>query len=1175
MRKLDKRAFVVARFRFVNTKFLITLHCLLLIWLIEPRNDSVFLLQRVKEQSGLLRNACLTKRKYVPNLNVDSNRSFTTKLVLSEFIFTCILFALDLLLCCGDIHPNPGPDLSFSSSDQSSMTTSFTSSLHLSNCLSMVHYNIQSIFNKLDLISAELNNFDILTFSETWLGNSTNTDDIAIPSFHLPERKDRQDNHGGVLIYIRDTIKYRRRQDLELLGLECIWVEIYLFNKHLLLGTLYRPPSSNSSYFDMIEDTLHLAVDTGIDDIVLTGDFNYNMLNPSASRKVLSLCQQFNLSQIINEPTHFTEHSNSLIDIILVKNNSSIISCGVGDPFLNQEKRYHCPVFALFKFHKPKQSSYTRKIYKYDQGDYELLRQKADQTDWTSLKDDNIENYANQISEKIIEITDQCIPNKIVRIKPSDQPWINSSIKRKIRARKRAYKKAKATNAAYHWQKFRTIRNETITCIRKSKKSFYDNLSNKLLKNDLSPRDWWKTLKSFISKQNNTSLPTLENNGVLAFESIEKANLLNDYFANQTILNEKEAEIPNLPLPTNHLLDFTLSTEEVLSVLKSLPLGKAAGPDGINNKILREISNELATPLCDLFNMSLKDGNVPSAWKEAHVSAIFKKGDPSYVGNYRPISLLSNLDKILERLMFKHLYNYLLDIKFITPFQSGFIPGDCTVNQLTFLYNSFCKALDDGKEIRIVFFDISKAFDRVWHRGLLAKLNSIGLSKNLLNWFENYLRDRRQRVVIPGAKSDWASIYAGVPQGSILGPLLFLIFINDIVRDIHSNIRLFADDTSLYLVVDHANHAADCLNSDISKITEWAKTWLVSFNPAKTESLLISRKVNKPVHPPLSIFQSIISEVESHKHLGIHFSKDGNWRDHIEYIKSKAWNRVNIMRKLKFIIDRKSLETIYISFIRPILEYSNVVWDNCTSAEKSELEKIQHEAARIAIGGTKLISINNLMKETGWESLQERRRKHKLVLFYKMVKKQTPEYLSSLVPQAVSSGSRYSLRNAENLQAPRGRTKLYSESFLPSTVRDWNSLPLEVRQAPSVSSFKYSINSPCENPVPPYYYIGNRQAQILHTRLRTNCSSLNLALFQKNIVDSPLCLCGQIESVHHFFLTCPLYNDIRTVMLDDIRPMAIPTVKLFLFGNPSLDSETNGNIFASVQRYIVSTNRFK
>ena len=230
--------------------------------------------------------------------------------------------------------------------------------------------------------------------------------------------------------------------------------------------------------------------------------------------------------------------------------------------------------------------------------------------------------------------------------------------------------------------------------------------------------------------------------------------------------------------------------------------------------------------------------------------------------------------------------------------------------------------------------------------------------------------------MLPGTASGWTSIKAGVPQGSILGPLLFLIYINDIVENIHSSIRLFADDTSLYIVVEDPVNAANQLNKDLQKIHLWAKTWLVTFNAAKSESIMFSRKRNQPYHPPVFMDQTQIEEVISHKHLGVVLSSDCTWHEHLEYIKSKAWTRINIMRKLKYKLDRRSLQTIYFSFIRPVIEYSNVVWDNCTPYEANELEKIQREAARIVTGASKLVSIESLYTETGWETLASRRKKN-------------------------------------------------------------------------------------------------------------------------------------------------------------------------------------------------------
>ena len=513
------------------------------------------------------------------------------------------------------------------------------------------------------------------------------------------------------------------------------------------------------------------------------------------------------------------------------------------------------------------------------------------------------------------------------------------------------------------------------------------------------------------------------------------------------------------------------------------------------------------------------------------------------------------------------------DNNILTPLQSGFIPKDSTINQLTFLYDKFCQALDNGKEVRVVFCDISKTFDRVWHAGLLCKLEAVGISGSLLSWFSSYLSNRKQRVTLPGVYSDWKHIKAGVPQGSILGPLLFLLYINDIVSDIGSHIRLFADDTSLYIVVENPDDAAELLNADLRKITTWAEQWLVTFNPPKTESMLISRKIIKPVHPPIFMSNQEITEVNFHKHLGIFFSNDCTWHKHIDYIKEKAWKRVNVMRRLKFHLDRKALEKIYTSFIRPILEYGNEIWANCTQYEKDELEQIQLEAARIATGATKLISIYNLYREIGWETLDARRNKQKLMLFYKMYYSLSPPYLSTLVPPLVGQSSRYNLRNANDLQTIDARTTQYFNSFLPSTVRDWNSLPPEVKISDTAIAFKSSLNKD-NSIVPKHFYIGERRLQILHTRLRTKCSSLNYDIFLRRLNDSPLCRCGDLENAEHFLLKCPIYQQQRVTLTQIISQHCQISSHLLLYGDISLPLEINILVFEAVQKYIQDSKRF-
>ena len=262
-----------------------------------------------------------------------------------------------------------------------------------------------------------------------------------------------------------------------------------------------------SLYKSLTENSLHLAVDTDISDIVVTGDLNLNVLNPLTSRKINSFCTQFSLYQTIHQPTHFTEHSSSLIDILIVSNKKHLILSGVGDPFLNQEIRYHCPIYGIFKFSKPKVKFFLRHICNYEQGNYVLLREKASTLDWNSLEDNNIDVFADNVNTVINSLASECIPNKHVRIEHLDPPWITFALKRYLYVNVSALIRAKRTNLDFHWISFLQIGNRVIKMICDLKQLHYDKIIEKLRSNTLSTMDWWSTLKTFIIPCTKSSIP--------------------------------------------------------------------------------------------------------------------------------------------------------------------------------------------------------------------------------------------------------------------------------------------------------------------------------------------------------------------------------------------------------------------------------------------------------------------------------------------------------------------------------------------------------------------------------------------------------------------------------------------------------------------------------------------
>ena len=1066
---------------------------------------------------------------------------------------TIILF---LLLISGNVHLNPGP-------------TATQNVAHTS----IVHINVSGLEAKLDLVETELCNYDVIAISETHLNPNISNDKILIKGYKEPYRKDRLTNNwGGVAVYVKNNIISKHRTDMDIRGLEAIWVEINNANNKLLIGTFYRAPSCGVVSWDLIEESFYCGIDDGIEKVIMVGDFNANVLEGN-NQRIDYLCNRFQLSQLINKPTRITETTKSTLDLIFVSSSRYVANVDVLTPFCSD----HSPVFVNFGTKENKrQKSFHRTILDYSNADIIGLKTFFNNFDWDNIfNKECIDTIVEDFSTLVLSVAKSFIPSKDVIIRPNDKPFMNGHIRKLIRQRYRLHNKAKHTNIPEDWANFRKSRNLVISEVRKAKLDYFKKLDNKINNSaTLGEKDWWKLVNTYLKGRcstSSTATPLLVNDCVVN-NPTDIANAFNDFFITQSTLDNLPSEVPEIDALSNVTLDhIELNTKEVEDILKSLNPAKSTGPDLISNMLLKMLASELSYPLTRLFNLSIQRSYFPSNWKLANVIPIHKKGSVHDISNYRPISILSNLSKVFEKSIFKHVFNFVKDNSILTKFQSGFIPGDSTVNQLLDMYNFICQALDEGKEVRAVFCDISKAFDRVWHKGMVAKLKSIGISGNLLYWFENYLSHRKQRVVIEGKCSSTKIIPAGVPQGSVLGPMLFLIYINDIVNGIDSNIRLFADDTSLLTKVDDPQAASNILNSDLKRINNWAKRWLVKFSPAKTKTLTFTRKSSPLIKPTLYLNNEEIIEVNCHKHLGLVFQQSGEWRLHVQTVIDKTSKMTSCLRSFKYRLSRKSLEKIYNTFILPLFDYADVIWDNCTLYLSQQLENIQLDALRTICGAVRGTSHQSLYKETGFVPLSERRKCHKLCMMYRICKDMTPAYLSQKLPKTVSEYSRYPLRDADHLQGFRTRTKLFSNSFFPSGVKLWNKLHINTRNSLSISCFKKHLYAN-KTKTPFYFYTCERRPEILHCRLRLNISDLNGHKFTRFISDIPMCACGHpIENSEHFLLHCPNYDRERAKYLFAYSSL---NYKVLLFGNPNFENAKNIDMFKMVQKFIVSSKRF-
>ncbi len=1107
------------------------------------------------------------------------------------------------LLLSNDVHPNPGPTSNNNTEGKKPIR--------------ICHANVRSLLSELDsnykrlgerppkVIELESfvseNDISIMCVTETWCKTEHNNELVAINPLPKLFRRDRDDETvgGGLCLYASNDINISRLEDIEPEESEIMCFEYQLpnkINKYAFLCLCYRPQDRDIISFctDLME--LHdFTSDKGYYNVMFLGDFNSknstwcNSDRDTIEGRILKTLLDTNgYKQMVNFPTRFdiAQNRSSCLDFIITNETSFVNSIESFGPIANSD---HIPVAFNITPNIPKLKCFKRHVWNFKKGDFDKLNRLLAEYSWNTIfTSDNISTIVDTWTDTFLKMAKECIPYSEILVRPSDLPYMNSELRSLIRRKDRLFKMWSRTLRDDYRGYYTNLRNITTAAMRKAQQDYISSECDKL-GIDKNSRNWWQTVKNLccFKRTSNTIAPIVNSDGIMVYDAETKADIFNEFYSSVSTIDNANDNIPSNNIETGPLLDsIHIIQGDVYEALTKLNTSKATGPDNIGNLLLKRCAPSISSVLTRIFNLSLTLGQFPDSWKIANITPLHKKSNVHDFRNYRPVSLLPCVSKVLEKLIFKEVYLHLRRNGLLCEYQSGFTPGDSTINQLIHITDRILKSLDDFEDCIGCFLDLTRAFDTVWHKGLLYKLDKYGIRDHINGskthtWFHSYLSNRGHRVSIDGKTSGIRHINAAVPQGSVLGPLLFLIYINDVTLGIDSDIFLFADDTSIFKSGKNNESLASVINSDLNKISLWAKRWKININPSKTVAMLFSKKVNPNKNFTIKLNQDIIGLSDHHKHLGLWLSHNLQWKKHIKESANKARQRLGCLSRYKYKLDRKSIEQCYITFIRPLLEYGNVLFDAANKEDLDVLSEIEKEALRTITGARRRSNIDAMYHEVSWPSLEQRRKDHKICILGKVIIKRFPNYLLQDLPTFYDNTR--TVRN-NTFAIPESDHDYYDKSFVPASIQLWNELPPEIRSIRSYKALKSKIKGISHIKIPEYYYYGKRTQNILHTKLRLGCSNLEADKFLIGLVPNDRCECdmNESETAKHFLLECGKNLVSKIKMMDTITDIIANknaqialNIDLLLYGSKHLSYKENCSVFEAVQLFIMESKRFK
>jgi len=708
----------------------------------------------------------------------------------------------------------------------------------------------------------------------------------------------------------------------------------------------------------------------------LLGDYNINLLKADCHHHTSEFANcmlSHSYFPLITRPTRLCNTSQTLIDNIFCSN--VVLSKDMVNGILCTDISDHYPVFTILS-ESNKKCNITENVWyrPVTNKGKELFKNKLAGVNWDHIYQTNdVQLSYSRLSNTLCQMYEESFPLKRKYARGNDKPWLTDTLKKSIKVKNKLYLQYRKCPVLHNELKYKVYRNTLRKTLILAEKQYYDCMFNEC-KGD--SKRAWSIMKNILG----TNKQRIANNEFIVDDTIVSdgkhiANMFNSCFVNlgpnlaSKISNQSDKNA-NYYLGSPNVKSIFVSpvTEtEVIKTIMGLKNKSSPGWDGLKTEVIKYVVNIIAKPIVHVINLSLENGIVPDEIKIARVVPIFKSGDVKELTNYRPVSVLPCLSKLFERVVYNRLLEFIETHRILSECQFGFRKKHSTEHCVSLLVDKICKAMDKGNNFVGIFLDLSKAFDTVNHNILLKKLEHYGIRGNILQWIKHYLTNRKQFVEYNGYKSSLTDIVCGVPQGSILGPLLFILYINDLPGvSKHLSSLMFADDTNMFTEHKDLQYLNNMINNELAKVVEWLAVNKLSLNVKKTHIMVFTKNKVRSNSDALNIYigDYLIQTVTKTSFLGIIIDDKLTWKEHINKLSNKISKGIGMIKKVKYKLQTKTLINLYYAFVYPYLVYCNIIWGNAAKVYINQLLVLQKRALRIIYNVQYMDSTQRLYDES-------------------------------------------------------------------------------------------------------------------------------------------------------------------------------------------------------------------